>query len=119
MNAIYIDLLKWGLEAGADAIAARRILKANGVDPAEYERVIADTRTFRDFHGTNPLEHPADVGPGSEVPPNQNAYQANTILNFRPTPDQIGTGKLWTDDQGHWYVMAGFGVDLGPAWHRA
>src|SRR5688500_12543202 len=59
INPIIVELLKWGISAGADMMKARAVLRANGVDPDEYKAVIDDKRTFRDFHGENPRNQPA------------------------------------------------------------
>ena len=63
INPIIVELLKWGISAGADIAKARAAMRANGVDPDEYKAVIDDKRTFRDFHGENPRNAPAPIPP--------------------------------------------------------
>lgn len=59
VTKIISDLLILATNFGMPWLQLVGVLKANGLDDeaiAQYEKVIADKRTFRDFHGEKPAE---------------------------------------------------------------
>ena len=110
INPLIVELLKWGISAGADIAKARAALRANGVDPDEYKAVIDDKRTFRDFHRENPRNQPPEV-------PAPAPCQYFTILGQRPDRSalQVGDKVHRSNVTGKWIVTRpGLGFTLTP-----
>lgn len=97
------ELLDLALKAGASIVAARQIMVKHGVDPAVYQQVIDDHRTFTDFHGKNPQSEftnlpdgtevpPAEKPPVTEVPPVAGVIPYEKVLDLYPTKPPFASG---------------------------
>jgi hypothetical protein len=103
------DLLKLALQAGVSISQAVAVMRQHGVDPAVYQSVIDDRRTFEDFHGKNPREQPPEVPPEPTVPPSDDP----TVRRYADVNEAIQAMK----DRGYTYVLSyndGSGYGIWP-----
>lgn len=114
------DLLTLALQYGASVAEAQATLQKNGVDPAEYQAVIDDKRTFKDFHGENPQGETGDQPP----PPKPAGAQYFKAYDLPIPPDEdlralgfiAGDVVQESDDRAHWRVV---NQSIGASgWHE-
>ncbi len=123
-QAVIIELLKWGIKAGADAMAARKVLQQSGVDPAVYQSVIDDKRTYKNFHQettTKPVPENVEPGtsepagggplPGGSTPLRTAVY--DSAIDYEPTVRngyEVGDHVYSAGEGRYWVVAKKFGL---------